>query len=109
MILLGEVSFSLYLTHQIANTFYLTTFPRSSTYPDILGATISTCGALAAAFTLHHFIEGPARRALRKMVRAEASLKIAGAPPRVVARDGVPPVRLLCGFPPPAAKESALN
>jgi peptidoglycan/LPS O-acetylase OafA/YrhL len=64
MLLLGEVSFSLYLTHQVVNNWYVFRLQQKG---GLIGAVICASLALALSYLLWKFIEIPARKILRKV------------------------------------------
>jgi peptidoglycan/LPS O-acetylase OafA/YrhL len=88
LILLGEVSFSLYLTHRIVDAVYWTNLTYTPPNPDIRGAVLCISGAFLAAFALHYCVERPAREVLRKLVRSYCARRALIVPNELT----VPPV-----------------
>lgn len=67
-VLLGEISFSLYLVHQIVYRAYAQHYPADQ-QADYVGFAICVMVSLIAAYLLWRWVEMPARAALRGVVR----------------------------------------
>jgi peptidoglycan/LPS O-acetylase OafA/YrhL len=68
----GQISFSLYMVHEIVHTTwnwavieYTIEMPKSTAKLVVVGLLLA---ALGAAMLLYHFVEEPARRWMRRMV-----------------------------------------
>lgn len=69
MILLGEISYSIYLLHQIVFFFYRAHFETNQVAPDYLGLAICVATTLALAFAMWAAIEVPCRAAAKHWLK----------------------------------------
>jgi peptidoglycan/LPS O-acetylase OafA/YrhL len=78
MMLLGEISYSIYLVHVTVFEFYLRRWMVSGTGPDYFGFAGCVAVTLVIAFTIWVFIEAPCRAAVKRWLRASIVGAISG-------------------------------
>lgn len=71
MVLLGEISFSVYLVHLTVFYFYLRHFQLEAGKPAYFGLAICIGVTLALAFAIWAIIEVPCRSAARRWLKVE--------------------------------------
>ena len=81
MILLGEISYSIYLLHLTIFSFYVAHFETNQAAPDYLGLVICVAATLALAFVMWAAIEVPCRAAAKHWLKARSSPTSWGALP----------------------------
>ncbi len=72
-VLLGEISYSVYLVHMIVFGVYIRYWMAPGTEPDYVGFGLCIVVTLVLAFLIWKFIEAPVRNAVKKRVRRKAS------------------------------------
>ena len=98
IMLLGEVSYSIYLVHFGVYVVYMQHWMPSGLQPDYPGLAICVAVTLALSFAIWKLIETPVRRATRRAVdarwlgrrRSDWAPELAGSPPRVDASSQAP-------------------
>ena len=83
LVLLGEASFALYMVHQLIISYFYLNRPKFDGIPDMVLFVGYWTIAIASAFALWRFVEGPARNAIRR--RFSAMMQRAANP--ALARD----------------------
>jgi len=74
MILLGEISFSVYLVHATVFGFYSRNWQIDHTSPDYLGLVICVAATLALAFMIWAVIEVPSRTAAKRWLKRNSAI-----------------------------------
>ena len=72
-VFLGEISYSIYLTHVLVFTVYVQYWMPAGTTPDYRGWVLCMAATLTSAFLIWSFIETPAREAVKNGIRRHAS------------------------------------
>ena len=80
LITLGEMSFALYMTHQVIFNAYILHLNPHIAGPDIFGLTFCLFVIFAASFVLWQYIEMPTRDWMRKLLRRQPWMAIHSAP-----------------------------
>jgi peptidoglycan/LPS O-acetylase OafA/YrhL len=78
LVRLGDISFAIYMTHQIVGTAYLMHVPSTGS-ADWSAFAICTGITLVASYALWRFVENPARSAMRRLVQQPTQPKVAPA------------------------------
>ncbi len=73
MILLGEISFSIYLVHLTVFSFYWRHWQTDHTAPDYLGLAACVAATLALAFMIWAVIEVPSRSAAKRWLKRRSA------------------------------------
>jgi peptidoglycan/LPS O-acetylase OafA/YrhL len=80
-IFLGEISYSVYLTHLLVYNSYVRYWLPAGTAPDYLGWTLCIATTLTMSFLIWKFIETPARGAVRNRIGRQAGRKASARTP----------------------------
>jgi peptidoglycan/LPS O-acetylase OafA/YrhL len=75
-VFLGEISYSVYLTHVLVFTIYVRYWMPAGTAPDYRGWALCIAATLTSASLIWKFVETPARSAVKSRLRLHASTQV---------------------------------
>ncbi len=88
-VLLGEISYPLYLTHQVVYNVYLKNFPRGPN-ADYVGLFICLIASLGSAYLIWRYVETPARKFFRIKTKRLAIVHTAYSQPTTTTGEASP-------------------